>query len=308
MRRHHLASVAAIALALSMTAASAQNVESQRDTDQGKPIDQVERNQQPQTSGQSQNTAQAHTNQDDRPGTQSQQGAQQSRQSAQGPQGGDTRQAAGNEQPDRSGLIALDEQEQTRISDIIRRQRIQPLTNVNFSLSVASTVPSSVRLSRISGELADIFPSYRDFSFFVAKQELVIVDPQSYGIVAFVPISSSGTSTTVGTAAPREDSGAAGTPPPPLIKKKAARTERKRVTVTEDKPSVTERETIRRSPPRTETDVTVGTSRRRDIDAYDEPPPRDRPIGPPVGPPVRERVEHDDGPPFPFSLFFGGPR
>jgi hypothetical protein len=212
MRRRYLTGVAAIAVAFGMTAAGAQNVESQRDTDTG-----------------AQN----------QPGVQPQNApapSGQSRQSEQAPQSGDKQQAAGNEQPDRSGLIALDEQEQMRISDIIRRQRIQPLTNVNFSLSVASTVPSSVRLSPISAELANIFPSYRDFSFFVAKQELVIVDPQSYGIVAFVPISSGGTSTTVGAAlpredsgvgAPREDTGAAGAPPPPPIKKKAARTDRK---------------------------------------------------------------------------------
>src|SRR5258708_16784860 len=52
--RRHLTSVAAIALALGMTAAGAQNVD-QRDPDQGKQTDQVERNQQPQTSGQSRN-------------------------------------------------------------------------------------------------------------------------------------------------------------------------------------------------------------------------------------------------------------
>jgi len=288
MRTCCFTGVAAIALALGVTAgaqaagvqaAGVQNVESQRDTARG---------------------------------AQNQQGAQQqnapapsaqSRQKVQAPQGGDKQEAAGNEQPDRSGLIALDEREQTRIGNIVRQQRIQAVTNVNFSLSVASTVPSSVRLSRISGELADIFPHYRDFSFFLAKQQLVIVDPQSYGIVAFVPISGGGTSGTVGMAAPREDTGAASTAAPlPPAKKKAARTEKKSVTVTADEPRITERETIRRRPSRTETDVTVRTS-RRDIDPYDEPAPRYRPIGPPV----RERLEHAEGPPFPFSLFFGGP-
>jgi hypothetical protein len=170
---------------------------------------------------------------------------------------------------------------------------------INFSLSVGSTVPSSVRLSRISGELADIFPHYRDFSFFVARQELVIVDSQSYGIVGFVPISGGDT---VGVAPPREETGAVGTAAPPApAKKKAVRTEKKRVTVTEENPRGIERETIRRGPTHTETDVTVGTS-RRDIEELGEIP-RDRRIGPPV----RERFEHDEGPPFPFSLFFGRP-
>jgi Protein of unknown function (DUF1236) len=242
-----------------------------------------------------------------------QQGAQspdsgRSRQGAQEPpQGGEKQQGAAVEQPDRSGRIALDEREQMHIGDIIRQQRIQPLTNLTFALSVGSTVPSSVRLSRISGELAEIFPHYRDFSFFVARQELVIVDSQSYGIVGFVPIAGGGT---VGMAPPRGESGAVGTAAPPApTKKKAERTEKKRVTITEEKPRAIERETIRRSPAHTETDVTVGISRRE----LDEPPPRDRHIGhPPVrehfeGPPVRERFERDEGPPFPFSLFLGRP-
>jgi hypothetical protein len=153
-----------------------------------------------------------------------------------------------------------------------------------------------VRLSRISGELADIFPDYRDFSFFVARQDLVIVDSHSYGIVGFVPISGGGT---VGMAPPREETGTVGAAAPPApTKRKAERADRKRVM--QEKPRAIGRETIRRSPPHTETDVTVGTS-RPDIDEFDGPPPRDRDIGPSV----RERFERDEGPPFPFSLLFG---
>jgi hypothetical protein len=367
MKRHYLTSVTALALALGMSAAGAQNVDQRRNTDQGRQTDQVERSQQPQTSGQSQNmpSHQQGSDQENRQGTQNQQsgqlpqqnppsttgqnatdrqqgdrqpeqrlnqgsqqqnapatsgppqqGAQEPRQGQnqqqpqqgqnqqQGAQGerqdGEKQQGAKNEQPDKSGRIALDVREQTLVSDIIRQQRIQPVTNINFSLSVGSRIPSSVRLSRISGELAEIFPHYRDFSFFVAKQELVIVDSQSYGIVAFVPISGGGT---VGMAPPREETGAVGTAAPPAPdKKKAVRTEKKRVTVTE-KPRVIKRETVRRRQPDTETDVTVGTS-RRDIDEFDRLPSRDRRIGPPV----RERFERDEGPPFPFPFpLFGSP-
>jgi hypothetical protein len=249
----------------------------------------------PVTSGQSQ------------PGAREPQQGQNQQQGAQAPQTGRSqpgtqgaRQGGESEQPDKSGRIALDGREQQRIGDFVRQQRIQPVTNINFSLSVGSAVPSSVRVSRISGELANMFPHYRDFSFFVARQELVIVDSQSYRIVAFVPISGGGTADA---APPREETGTVGTATPPApAKTKPVRTERKRVTVTEEKPRRMERETMRRGPTHTETDVTVGTS-RREIEELDEPPPRERRIGPPV----RERFERDEGPPFPFSLFFGRP-
>jgi hypothetical protein len=271
MTRHYLTGVAAIALALGVAAAGAQKVEQNVDRQPG--------DRQPEQ------------------GSNQQQGAQQPNPPAttgqpqpQGSQGRDKQQSAETEKGDRSGLIAVDEREQTRINDIVRRQRIQPVTNVNFSLRAAASVPSSVRLSRMTGDLADIFPHYRDFSFFVTKQELVIVDPQSGFIVAFVPTSAG---STVGTAPPRENIGAVGTAEPPApAKRKAVRTEKERVTATEEKPRA-------RRPGHTETDVTVGAS-RREIDEVDELPPRDRVIGPPV----RERW-HEEGPPFPFSLLFG---
>jgi hypothetical protein len=207
----------------------------------------------------------------------------------------------------------LSAQDQTRVGDFIRQQQVQPVTNINFSLSVGTTVPTSVRLRKFSGELLDLFPNYRDFDFFVAREELVIVDPGRFAIVAFVPISGADTvgvtappartpaavnaspQETTGNAnaaPPRETTGSAAQEPPPA-KKKATRTQK----------TVTERDTTRRRPSHTETDVTVGTS-RRDVEEFDAPPP-DRPVGP------RFRVEREAPPPrrqsvpFPFSLFFG---
>jgi len=298
---------------LGMTAAGAQNVDQRRNTDQGRQFQQGQNDRQPQQ-GQNQqqpqqgpNDRQPQQGQNDR---QPQQGENQQRpqqgqndrqpqqgqndrqlQQGQNQQQGPQEQGAKNQQPDKSGRIALDVRERTIVSDIIRQQRIQPVTNINFSLTVGSSVPSSVRLLRISGELADIFPDYRDFSFFIAKEELVIVDAQSYEIVAFVPISGRGT---VGMAPPSDETNNAAPPPPP--RKKAVRTEKKRLTVTE-KPRVIKRETVRRRPTRTESDVTVGTS-RRDVDESDRLPPRERVIGPPV----RERLEHEEGPRLPLPL------
>src|SRR5712672_1593368 len=78
MKRHYLTSVTALALALGMTAAGAQNVDQRRNTDQGRQTDQVERSQQPQTSGQSQNmpSHQQGSDQENRQGTQNQQSGQ----------------------------------------------------------------------------------------------------------------------------------------------------------------------------------------------------------------------------------------
>jgi hypothetical protein len=218
-------------------------------------------------------------------GTQGQsQGAQapqqgEPQQDAQSPrQGNANSQAATREsnQPDASGRIELGEQQQSRVSSAIRQQKIEPVTNLNFAVSVGTAVPSSVRLTSLPTELADVLPQYRSYSFFLAQREVVIVDPQSFRIVALVPVSGGAT---VGTASSREtvDSAAPASAP----KTKATHTERRRARATEEKPRFTDRERDRRRSVETETDVTVGAS-RREPDDVEELPPGARRLGPPV--------------------------
>jgi hypothetical protein len=263
MRTLYLTSVAVIALACGVSAAGAQNADQrpQVPNQQQGAQQQGAQQQTPVTTGQSQPQAgEPRQGENQRPDAQRER--REPQQGAPNPQ----EQQAGGDEAHAAGLVAVDERDQMRISEIIRRQRIQPVTNLNVPLSVAASVPSSVRLSRMSGELADIFPNYRDFSFFVTKQELVIVDPESHAMVGFVPISAGA----VAAAPARENSatqGAAEPPrpaqePPPPAQKKAVRTQKKRVTVTQEKSPAPDRETLSEGPARSDADPNVGTSRR----------------------------------------------
>jgi hypothetical protein len=150
------------------------------------------------------------------------------------------------------------------------------VTNLNFAVSVGTAVPASVRLTKLPTELADVLPQYRSYTFFVAEREVVIVDPQSFRIVALVPLSGGGT---VGTASTRDtvDSAAPASAP----KARATRTEKRRARATEERPRFSEHEHDRRRSVETETNVTVGIS-RRDPDEVEELPPGARRIGPSV--------------------------
>ena len=77
---------------------------------------------------------------------------------------------------------------------------------VNFDIRTNAVVPSHVHFARISAfpVLIDVFPRYRDYSFFVVEDEVVIVEPRSHRIVDVVPVGprahysrASSTSTTV---------------------------------------------------------------------------------------------------------------
>jgi hypothetical protein len=83
--------------------------------------------------------------------------------------------------------VNINSQQRTRINQSIARLDVHPLTNVNFSVSVGTVVPHDVRLSALPADVVEIVPQYRGYSFTVVRDEIVIVDPASYKIVATLP-------------------------------------------------------------------------------------------------------------------------
>jgi hypothetical protein len=85
--------------------------------------------------------------------------------------------------------VNINDQQRTRISTSISHLNVQPLNNVNFSLSVGTVVPRDVRLQPLPAEVVEIVPQYRGYNFVLVKDEIVIVEPSSYNIVAVMPYS-----------------------------------------------------------------------------------------------------------------------
>ncbi|MEY9391870.1 hypothetical protein ABIF65_011535 [Bradyrhizobium japonicum] len=85
--------------------------------------------------------------------------------------------------------VNINDQQRTRISASISHQNVQPLTSVNFSLSVGTAVPRDVRLQPLPAEVVEIVPQYRGYNFVLVKDEIVIVEPSTYKIVTVLPYS-----------------------------------------------------------------------------------------------------------------------
>jgi hypothetical protein len=83
--------------------------------------------------------------------------------------------------------VNIGAQEQTRISQSISRLNVQPLTNVNFSVAVGTVVPRNVRLQTLPADIVQVVPQYRGHSFVVVRDEIVIIEPSTYKIVAVLP-------------------------------------------------------------------------------------------------------------------------
>jgi len=89
------------------------------------------------------------------------------------------------------GSVSLNQQQRTRVAAVISKEKIRPLTKVDFSLSVGTRVPDTVLISTIPDTVVEIVPQYRGYGYFVTNDQIVIVEPNTKEIVTLLPLSSS---------------------------------------------------------------------------------------------------------------------
>src|SRR5215471_705562 len=99
--------------------------------------------------------------------------------------------------------VQLSEQQRTNFHEAILKERnVNRIDHVNFSINVGTRVPRSVHLAPLPAAVFSIVPQFRSYRYFVANDEICIVEPDSYEIVDVIP---AGTQTVRG----REPSGMA---------------------------------------------------------------------------------------------------
>jgi hypothetical protein len=62
------------------------------------------------------------------------------------------------------------------------------VTNVNFSISVGTTVPRTVRFAPLPPILVEVYPDWRSYEYFIVQEQIVIVEPGSLRIVAVLDV------------------------------------------------------------------------------------------------------------------------
>ena len=149
---------------------------------------QNQRGQKEQTTGQGQQPGQGptQTQRDQREPAQGQQGQQRQQPGqAQQPGQGQPGQAA----QDRSGgSPTLTTEQRTKIRETVLVGGNAPrVTNVNFSISVGTAVPRTVRVVAVPAPLIEIYPQWRGHMYFVVGDEIIIVD-NNHRIVAVIVV------------------------------------------------------------------------------------------------------------------------
>jgi hypothetical protein len=79
----------------------------------------------------------------------------------------------------------LSTEQRTKITTVIRDQRVAPVNNVNFSINVGTRVPrSGVTFHPLPAEVVTVYPEWRGYEFILVRDQIVVIDPQTLEIVA----------------------------------------------------------------------------------------------------------------------------
>lgn len=85
-----------------------------------------------------------------------------------------------------SGSANLTGEQRTRISKDIRQTNVKRVTNVNFNVSVGTVIPRSVSLHPLPATVVEVYPQWRGYRFVLVEDEIIIIEPGSYRIVAVI--------------------------------------------------------------------------------------------------------------------------
>jgi hypothetical protein len=79
----------------------------------------------------------------------------------------------------------LSTEQRTKITSVIRNEHVRSVDRVNFNVAVGTRVPrEGVEFHTLPSEVVTIYPEWRGYKFIVVHDEIVVIDPDTYEIVA----------------------------------------------------------------------------------------------------------------------------
>jgi Protein of unknown function (DUF1236) len=79
-------------------------------------------------------------------------------------------------------------EQRTKITTVIRSEHVQPLTNVNFNISVGTRIPRDVSYHVLPSEVVTIYPEWRGYNYVLVRDQILVIDPQTFEIVAVLDV------------------------------------------------------------------------------------------------------------------------
>jgi hypothetical protein len=89
-------------------------------------------------------------------------------------------------EPRPGAQAALSAEHHARFRGTIRSERVTPLNEVRFSVTIGEAVPRTVHLNRLPAPVLEYAPQYRGYEYILVGDNILIVDPSTLRIVAVI--------------------------------------------------------------------------------------------------------------------------
>jgi hypothetical protein len=85
--------------------------------------------------------------------------------------------------------VSFTTEQRTKIRETVFKERNAPrLGKVDFTIKEGTIIPRTVRIVEIPDVIVEIHPEWRGYRYFIVNNELVIVEPDTFRIVAVVDV------------------------------------------------------------------------------------------------------------------------
>jgi hypothetical protein len=85
-----------------------------------------------------------------------------------------------------TAVAAPPAEKRTQITSAIKQEKVEEVTNVNFNISIGTTVPAGVRYHAIPSHIVEIYPEWRGYEFILVHGRYVILRPHTHEIVYII--------------------------------------------------------------------------------------------------------------------------
>jgi hypothetical protein len=81
---------------------------------------------------------------------------------------------------------SLSTEHHAQFRETIRSERVAPLNDVRFSVTIGEAIPRTVHLNRLPPRILEYAPQYRGYEYILVGDDILIVDPRTLRIVAVI--------------------------------------------------------------------------------------------------------------------------
>jgi hypothetical protein len=81
---------------------------------------------------------------------------------------------------------ALSTEHHAQFRETIRNEKVTPLNDVRFSVTIGEAVPRTIHLNRLPAPILEYAPQYRGYEYILVGDDILIVDPRTLKIIAVI--------------------------------------------------------------------------------------------------------------------------